>query len=425
MIGVSFEHWRYTFRDDMLSRYGSRYFNRREAGKEFALDIHKRATREVNHALDFTEEQILCGNEAFPEVAVADPISDLEIWDEWRSGTRKFHYPGRYSRLGITEQKKKASSPASVGVLGEILAGFFAQAGVSPWVLVRVVWRWPDFIFAHPVDKAFHFVESKAFTCVLASGPTLASRVSEALLVEGALDASQELMSYPFGKVWLSFTQVRSVAPMLLDVTFLELAVSQSRRDSHPARTMPAAVANGLAERAVNQAVAKLGLEGATEVSRAEVLLARTPDRELRARAESEIEGLLREIRAETVADDDREQLRQAIERIVKRVGKRRGSAQESDEPEGKRLFEAKKSAADSILSKLRNVGERGLFLADLSLGQQEEVRKGWLQDWTRANRPWGRIGEAELWRCGGAVYCLRKGDTKGQDVSKEALRER
>jgi hypothetical protein len=423
VIRVSFQHWRYTFGDDMLSRYGSRYFSRREAGKAFAHDIHKRATREVDLSLDFAESQILCGNEAFPEVAVFDPIGDLEVWDEWRSGTRDFPYPGRYSRLGIKEQKKKSSSPASVGVLGEILAGFFAQAGVSPWVLVRGVWRWPDFIFAHPVDGAFNFVESKAFTSILTSGPDLASRVSRALLVEGALDASQELMSYPFGKVWLSLTKVRDIAPMFLDVTFLELAVSQSRQDNQPARTMPAAVANGLAERAVNQAVAKLGLQGAGEALRAEVLPALTPDRELQARAESEIEGLLREIRSEAVAENDREQLRQAIDHFVKRVGKKRGRVREREEPEGKRLEAAKRSAANSILSKLRDVGERGLFIADLSASQQEEVRKGWVSDWTKANRSWGHIEGADLWRCGGAVFCLRQGNPTGQDISKEALR--
>ena len=30
--------------------------------------------------------------------------------------------------------------------MGEIMTGLFAQAGIAPWVLVRVIRRWPDFI---------------------------------------------------------------------------------------------------------------------------------------------------------------------------------------------------------------------------------------------------------------------------------------
>src|SRR5262245_19836775 len=127
-IDVTFEHWKYIFPDGMLSRYGSRYFSRKEAGKEYSKDIYNRAARMAVHQLDFEESQILCGNEAFPEAAVADPISDLQVWDEWASENRDFPYPGRYSRFGPIPTQTKGSSPASVGVLGEIMAGFFAQA---------------------------------------------------------------------------------------------------------------------------------------------------------------------------------------------------------------------------------------------------------------------------------------------------------
>jgi hypothetical protein len=239
MIQVSFQLWRYEFSDKMLSRYGSRYFSRREAGQEYIEDIYRRAEPGPAHDLTFAEDQILCGNEAFPEAAMADPIADLEVWDEWRSGTRDFPYPGRYSRLGITRQEHKISSPSSVGVLGEIMAGFFAQEGVSPWVLVRVVRRWPDFIFFQPADGAYSFVESKAFTGNPSGTSRLQGRVLDAQVMEGAIDASQELNSDPFLRVWYSFTHIISITPLELGVTFLELTVSEERRRAHrPARCL-------------------------------------------------------------------------------------------------------------------------------------------------------------------------------------------
>jgi hypothetical protein len=132
MIEISFEHWRYTFTEEMLIKYGSRYFHRKEAGAHYVLDIHQRSEQVSSLSLGFSERQVRSGNEAFAEAAIADPIADLEVWEEWRSGTRYFPYHGRYSRLDITRQDDKTSSPSSVGEVGEIMTGFFAQAGVSP-----------------------------------------------------------------------------------------------------------------------------------------------------------------------------------------------------------------------------------------------------------------------------------------------------
>jgi hypothetical protein len=257
MIHIGFQQWRYTFVDDMLARYGSPHFSRKEAGEMYAPDVYARATRVATIDLPFHEAQVICGNEAFPEAAVADPIAGLEVWDEWMSGLRDFPYPGRYSKLGITRQDDKTSSPSSVGVIGEIMAGFFAQEGVSPWVLVRVVRPWPDFIFSHR-DGTYSFVESKAFTGKSAGADGLKARVLDSLLVEGAVQAATQLSSDPFGRVWYSFTHIRDITPMRFAVTFLEFNVTDGRRRTQTLRVMPAPVVKGLAERAINQAAAKL-----------------------------------------------------------------------------------------------------------------------------------------------------------------------
>src|ERR1041385_3236587 len=163
MIDVNFEHWRLALPDALLVRYGSPHFDPSTAGKELAKYAIGQVSKISSHSTNFHNEQILCANEAFPEAAVADPLADLDVWDEWRSGIRCFPYPGRFSRLGITSQEGKTSSPSSVGVLGEIMAGLYSQAAISPWIIVRVIRRWPDFIFYLSMSDKYAFVESKAF----------------------------------------------------------------------------------------------------------------------------------------------------------------------------------------------------------------------------------------------------------------------
>jgi hypothetical protein len=201
MIHVSFQHWCHVFSDRALIRYGSPHFDRHFPGQALRQEVVGSASLVDNVALPFPEEAILCANEAFPEAAVADPLADLEIWDEWSTGVRSFPYPGKYGRLGIHTQMPKTASTASVGVIGEIMAGLFAQQGVAPWVLVRVIQKWPDFIFAEQ-DGRYAFVEAKASAQTLPSSTGLMGRVAPGLLDECLVEAVQQLNADPYGRVW-------------------------------------------------------------------------------------------------------------------------------------------------------------------------------------------------------------------------------
>lgn len=103
-------------------------------------------------------------------------------------------------------------------------------------------------------------MESKAFTGEPPGGNGLRYRVLDGLIIEGAIDAAQQLNSDPFGKVWNSFTRITSITPMRFDVTLLEFNVLDSKRRSQTLRTLPSAVVDGLTKRAVNQAAAQLNL---------------------------------------------------------------------------------------------------------------------------------------------------------------------
>jgi hypothetical protein len=410
MIEVTFEHWQYTFSQTILARYGSRYFSRKQAGECYSADIYASATRAACQDLQFEKSQLLCGNEAFPEAAVADPIADLETWEEWRSGLRDFPYPGRYSRLGITRQDDKTSSPSSVGVIGEIMAGFFAQVGVSPWVVVR---KWPDFIFSHR-DGNYSFVESKAFTGEPGGLTGLRSRVPNALVVEGAVDAAQQLNSDPFGKVWSSFTWIREITPFRLDITFLEFNVAEERRiQALPNRIMPASVADGLAERALNLAAAK------REIRRIEDLS--LPD--LRRLAAEEADGLLDELGDADNVSADRQPIIEAIERIVSAIEKKKRRREEETEFGRERIRQAKEQAVLGRLAQLRTLGDQCIFLADLPSKAQTGLREDWSPNWRLANQAWGQIEGVPLWRCGGAVLCLGPGTLAQRELQMTARR--
>src|SRR5262249_50733082 len=137
-----------------------------------------------------------------------------------------------------------------------------------------------------------------------------------------------------------------------------------------------------------------------------------------------EIERILGEIRTEGLLDGDRAQLRQAIARVVKQVSKRpRSKRILEEESRGRRLVAAKMDAAESKLSWLRDVRGQRLFLADLTSDQQKEVRTSWKADWTKACVPWGQIEKTDLWRCGGAVFCLCTENLSGKGIGKEPAR--
>jgi hypothetical protein len=81
----------------------------------------------------------------------------------------------------------------------EIMGDLFAQQGVAPWVLVRVIQKWPDFIFAEH-DRRYAFVEAKASTQPLPSSTGLMGRVAPARLEECLVEAVQHSMQIPMSE---------------------------------------------------------------------------------------------------------------------------------------------------------------------------------------------------------------------------------
>lgn len=410
MTEVGFQHWRYVFADEELIRYGSPHFDRKTAGQALSAAVKAGASSEASCNVTFDQKLILAANEVFPEAAVADPLADLEVWDEWRTGIRSFPYPGRYGRLGIRRQDAKANSTSSTGVLGEIMTGLFAQAGIAPWVLVRVIRRWPDFI-CYLRDDRYAFVESKAYTGEMAAHKKSALQIPEGLLGECVVDAVQQLNADPFVQVWGAFTHIQQITPMRLQVTFLELDVGSNRRMTTQKRVLPHAVLVGIAERALRRAITEVEAKELAPLRRTD----RKPSKYERSKLErvlvpaamQQLEDLLAEEGVRTAVFASPTMIEDELKKLIK-------NASIPEHGEGRRIFSARERASSGALSQVRAVGAQALFVGDIGPAEQASISAKWEPLWSDANQPWKNIGSMNVWRCGGAFFAIGDNDLDG-----------
>jgi hypothetical protein len=408
-IRVHFRHLRYEFPDEQLIRYGSPYFDVKSAGADLVGFLRTGAVEISNHVSIFDARHILAANESFPESALADPLADLEVWDDWRSGLRSFPYPGTYSKLGITQQESKTSATSSVGVIGEIMAGIYAQVGISPWVLVRVIRHWPDFIFSIGGDR-YAFVESKAHTGLELSSAT--RDIPNKLLAECLVNAIQQLNADPFVQVWGAFTYIRHIAPLDMSVTFLELDTNNGRRQALTKRILPDVVVNGLAERAINSSLSsdeptftKFLAGRESELSRYE---RKHLEAALIAAAMRELENMLLDQNLKVAVLQSRRSIESRVTKMVRRIKPNEGI-------KTRRLFSVLGKVERDGMQRVRSIGTGALFADKLSASDYGELTTGWSRRWETACKPWGTIGDTPLWRCGGAVLAIGAEDLLGR----------
>lgn len=399
-ITVDFEHWRVELQEDWLIQFGSPHFEPPRARAElFRRCVDHGSQVGPDLRLAFPRTQILLANEVFPEAAVADPLADLEVWDEWNSGIRAFPYPGQYSRLGLVTQESKTSASSSVGVLGEIMAGLFAQAGISPWVLVRVVRRWPDFIFYSPHEDRYSFVEAKAFTTELPRYSGLSGRVHEGLLGECAHQAVQQINADPWVKVWGAFTAIRSLSPFHLSVTFVEFDCGANRRTPGTRRLIPRAVITGIAGQALVLGAQNLSDDDYAALRHRQGRRREDAQHHLRQGARRHVEDLLLKAGPAVAVSNSRADVEQEIDRLA-------SSATTADEHEGKQFFEARRAAVKGEAAPIRVLGEGVIQTKDLSREDLERFDHEWERDWRAAT--WSPdVDGVRGWRFGGSLYWL------------------
>lgn len=400
-VTVHFEHWRVDLENDWLIRYGSPHYESRAKSELFEIcKIHAHRVTAIQKPLFIPRAQIILANEVFPEAAMADPLADLEIWDEWNSGTRAFPYPGQYSRLGLVTQQGKTSAPSSVGVLGEIMAGLFAQVYIAPWPLVRVVRYWPDFIFYDSREGRYSFVEAKASTSELGAGAGLAGRVSASHLGECAFYAVRQINSDPSVKVWGAFTTVTSISPFVLNVTFVEFDSDQGRRAPEPARLVPPAVVSGLANRALAMAAQALSPDYLVRLQNRRQPQREEAEQQLALVASKYVDRLLVNAGPEAAISNSRA----AIDTEIRELAKTATVPQNGD---GERFLESRRAAARGATAPIRAFGGQIINVRDLNHREIADIEQNWHASWERATECLATTDAPEAWRFGGSVYWL------------------
>jgi hypothetical protein len=398
-IEVSFEHWSFCISEETLTRCGSRYYGPSEVRSDLLNSLTKDAKQECSENLIFSRSQLICANEAFPESAVADPIADLEIYDEWKNGIRQFPYPGRYERLGITEQHHKINSPSSTGVIGEMMAGLFAQVGIGAWIQIRNIRRWPDFIFWGSNDR-FAFVESKAFVGEPVVGPGISGRATGPLLGEFLLDSVQELNADPSVSVWGAFTQVVEIRPMRLLVTFLNVNVPDEVMLRRQSQKIPEAVARGFSKRAIEAAVPDLDpnfvylFEKRRGYRKQE---GKQAEDSLHQLAIKQLDNILADAGPLAKKQSSREYMYSIIKEEIRKV-----TLKEDSLKEGRRFYDAKERASKGEWTDIREVGGESIYMKDLSESERSKFSNDWTPQWNIANQPWSDSTQTK-WRCSGA----------------------
>ena len=404
-LALEFEHWYCMLSAEELRKYGSPHFDRKTVGQELARAVEMRASRMAQGSRSIQRDQVIVSNHAYPEAAVVDPLADLELWEEWRLGIREFPYLGQYAPLGLFKQDIKTSSPSSVGVVGEILAGLIAESLVAPTILVRVIRRWPDFILYPGTQKGkniFAFVESKAV------GPdsdvqrhVFHGRVPEPLFWDAAVAAIQQLNADPLVDVWGAFTWISRIVPFETVVTFIQFVAPDERRAVFPSSDLPAAVLSGISERSVGAAISEL-----SEDDRA-MLRAKRARRSAESkfheesvlrRAQEEFDKIVIEELAWSSVQVPQSVKQQALQTALKRLNL-------EAEFYGRRFREAK-GAEGTDLKFVGSVGGRGVFMMGLS-GADKNALQDWTASWDRAFEPWKTSDGTKYWRAGGGLFAI------------------
>jgi len=264
-VKVKVIHWKYVPENDFLVQYSSPYHTVLTCTEPLINDLNSNKKFIGETSLKFTREQIICGNESYPESAISDPIADIEVWNEWKTGIRVFPYEGMYKPFNINNQEPKTASTTTIGVLGEIISGFVAEALINSEILVRNIHRWPDFILLDE-NKQFVFFEAKA-TFQKPDNNADYQIFHVPTLRDFLRDAFAQINADPRIRVLGGFAKLISVKPeFIVEFEIVEVNAPDARIDGYISAGIPEAVAENITSRIINEVIEEASLKIEKEI---------------------------------------------------------------------------------------------------------------------------------------------------------------
>ena len=176
--------------------------------------------------LNLSKNLIFLKNLALSESVYIDPLKDFQEYEKWKDGKLKFPFFGKHLPLEIDEQDKKAASTQIKGTIGEIIAGTFFEGYFNGRIIVRPIYKYPDFI-GWLSNTGFGYCESKCndFESVKnqLDQDILGGRVPKNDLKQLITDVIRELSDEKDLTIFLSFSLIDSYKPSKIKHTVLEL----------------------------------------------------------------------------------------------------------------------------------------------------------------------------------------------------------
>jgi len=397
-IHIYFKHYKCLFPIDLAQQIISPYFQDGERKKFLMdeLDGHINLVFENNY--DMNDSLFICGNEIFPESAISDPLSDLNTYDEWQNGRRNYPFKGLYPPFGIDTQLEKIESSSSFGVVGEILAGVFSQSYFAPFILVRNIRRWPDFIFINH-DNRYVFVESKATASEIDQNGILDGDFEYHILSDFIMDSMKSFLNSETTNVCLS--QTRIAGDRFRRIFHLNILEMQSSSTKSPQEdNIPPSVVSGLAYQVVDQYISSLFTEsGPLEYS------GKMND-EIKSRIKyfykkndaDQIKDQIYKINSLDINEDDDSKIDKKIKEIMDQLSKKKILDFKNI---GKNM---KKSITSGAFNNIATVCNQNIFYKKMSSTEENSFLKIWQPDWNSAIKPYNNYQNKSYWRCGNSI---------------------
>tara|TARA_B100000989_G_scaffold291076_1_gene265109 strand:- start:202 stop:1524 length:1323 start_codon:yes stop_codon:yes gene_type:complete len=263
-IDVDFFHYRCLIDEKKdPESLSTKHISRSDAEKQIFDMVSPKFTFVKKGNLLLSEKLIFIKNIALSESVHVNPLKDFQEYENWKNGTMKFPFYGKHQPLAIHSQDLKAASNQIKGTIGEVIAGIFFEGYFNGRIIVRPIYKYPDFIGWFP-NIGFGYCESK---CNDKESETVKPQLDENIL-DGRVpkndlktliaDAVPELTFKNDLTIFLSFSLIDSYKPAKIKHTVLELYTKHRVSPPAATSTAPNILRDNILENALKETIKDL-----------------------------------------------------------------------------------------------------------------------------------------------------------------------